>query len=375
MVAFRNMRMRILKFAAAVQVVLLLGHAFVYETWTVLQSGPDPPGFPWLATALTFLSVTFLTASLLAWRFSSWAVRVYYTLAAVWLGLFTYFFFAACLAWILFGASYELGLDWVSRRIVYFTFGLALASGSYGLVNSALVRVRRVPVKLPNLPASWHGRVAALVTDIHLGHVRGVGFAKRLAAKLSRLRPDIILIGGDLYDGTAANAQSLAEPLRAFSAPLGAYFISGNHEEFHDRAQYLEAVSRAGVRVLNNEKVLVDGLQLVGVHHGESTHPERFRAILRNAHLDPDTASVLLTHAPNLLGIAAEEKIDLQLSGHTHGGQFFPFTWLTSRVYGPFVHGLNRLGNLLVYTSYGAGTWGPPLRVGTSPEIVLLCFE
>jgi uncharacterized protein len=369
------MRMRILKFAVAVQAVLLVSHAFVYETWTILRSSPDPPGFPWLAAALAFLSVTFLTASLLAWRYSSWAVRVYYTLAAVWLGLFSYFFFAACLAWIVFGTSHMLGIDWESRRIVYLTFGLALALGLYGLVNSALVRVRRVPVKLPNLPASWHGRIAALVTDIHLGHVRGVGFARRLAAKLSRFRPDIILIGGDLYDGTAANAQRLAEPLRALSAPLGAYFISGNHEEFHNRAEYLEAVSRAGVRVLNNEKVLVDGLQLVGVHHRESTQPERFRAILQNAQLDLDTASVLLTHAPNLLGIAAEEKIDLQLSGHTHGGQFFPFTWLTSRVYGPFVHGLNRLGNLLVYTSYGAGTWGPPLRVGTSPEIVLLCFE
>jgi uncharacterized protein len=367
--------MRILKFASVLQVVLLIGHGFVYETWASLRQAADPPGIPWLAVALGVLSLTFLTASLLAWRYSNLAVRVYYTAASVWLGFFIYFFFASCAAWAVFGFTRWLSPDWPSRPILYAAFGLALAAGVYGLVNSFLVRVRRVPVKLSNLPDSWRGRVAALVTDAHLGHVRGVGFARRLVATLSRFRPDVVLIGGDLYDGTAADARGLAEPLRKISAPFGAYFITGNHEEFRHRTEYIDAVEGAGVRVLNNEKVVLDGLQLVGVHDRESGHPERFRAILQNADLDPAASSVLLTHEPNLLGIAADEKIDLQLSGHTHGGQFFPFTWLTSRIYGPFVYGLNRLGNLLVYTSYGAGTWGPPFRVGTTPEIVLFCFE
>lgn len=367
--------MRIFKFATFVQVILLGTHWFVYETWTVLRRAPDPPGVPWLAFTFGVLSLTFLSASLLAWRYSNFVVRVYYTAASVWLGFFSYFFFASCLAWIVFGITRLLAPEWPPRSILYAAFGLALAAGFYGLINSALVRVRRVPVKLSNLPESWRGRVAALVTDAHLGHVRGVGFAERLVAKLSRLRPDLVLIGGDLYDGTAADARRLAAPLRKLSAPFGAYFITGNHEEFHHRADYIDAVQHAGVRVLNNEKVVLDGLQIVGVHDRDSSHPERFRAILKNAELDPRSPSILLTHEPNLLGIAADEKIDLQLSGHTHGGQFFPFTWFTSRIYGPFVYGLNRIGNLLVYTSYGAGTWGPPFRVGTSPEIVLFSFE
>ncbi|MGH9685589.1 MAG: metallophosphoesterase [Candidatus Acidiferrales bacterium] len=367
--------MRILKFAAFVQALLFATHWFVYETWTVLRQAPDPPGISWLAVIVGILSITFLSASVLAWRYSNVAVRFYYTIASVWLGFFSYFFFASCLAWIVFGITRLFAPGWPSDLILYATFGLGFAAGLYGLINSAVVRVRRVPVKLPNLPASWRGRVAALVTDTHLGHVRGVGFAKRLVAKISRLRPDVVLIGGDLYDGTAADTRRLAEPLRKLSAPFGTYFITGNHEEFHHRADYIDAVQHAGVRVLNNEKVVLDGLQLVGVHDRDSAHPERFRAILKNADLDPEAPSILLTHEPNLLGIAADEKIDLQLSGHTHGGQFFPFTWFTSRIYGPFVYGLNRLGNLLVYTSYGAGTWGPPFRVGTSPEIVLLRFE
>jgi hypothetical protein len=167
----------------------------------------------------------------------------------------------------------------------------------------------------------------------------------------------------------------LAAPLAKLVVPWGAYFVAGNHEEFSDSNKYFDAVKQSGVRVLNNEKITVDGLQIVGVHYRDSTNDDRFRAALRSAAVDRNRASILLTHAPDRVSITEQEGISLQLSGHTHGGQFFPFTWITSRLYGKFVYGLQRLGNLMVYTSYGAGTWGPPLRVGTKPEIVLLQFE
>jgi uncharacterized protein len=369
------MRRRIIIFVAIVQAILLASHWFVYRTWMAFQPTPDPPGISTLGLAIAILSVTFISASLLAWRYYGIAVRLYYIAAAAWLGFFSFFFLAACASWIFFGVAKALRLPWPRPHIAFVLFGLATLAGVYGLANSAVIRVRRVPIKLPNVPASWRGRTAALVTDTHLGHVRGVRFARRIVAMVSRLRPDIVLIAGDLYDGTAANVRELAEPLRSLSAPHGTYFIAGNHEEFGDRTKYLEAVGATGVRVLNNESVVLDGLQLVGAHHRDAARPECLRAILQNARLDSNSASILLTHAPDQLSVAADEGIGLQLSGHTHGGQFFPFTWFTSRIYGKFVYGLNRLGNLLVYTSYGAGTWGPPLRVGTNPEIVLLTFE
>jgi uncharacterized protein len=366
---------RIILFILVFQAILVASHWFVYRTWTHFQQAPDPRAISVLGVAIAVLSVTFLTASLLAWRYSALPFRIYYRVAAVWLGVFNFFFLAACACWLVYGLAWALRLPWHRQDIAFVLFGLAAAAGLYGVVNAARVRVRRVPLKLPNLPANWRGRVAALVTDTHLGHVRGLGFAKRIVAMVSRFEPDLVLIGGDLYDGTAANVRKLAEPLRGLSAPYGAYFIAGNHEEFGDHTKYLEAVSAAGVRVLNNEKVVLDGLQLIGVHYRDATDAGHLRAILRHTGLDPRQASILLTHAPDQLAVAAEEGIGLQLSGHTHGGQFFPFTWLTRRVYGSFVYGLNRLGSLLVYTSYGAGTWGPPLRVGTRPEIVLFKFE
>jgi uncharacterized protein len=369
------MRKRLPVFLAVVQSILFASHWFVYKTWMAFRAAPDPQGLSALAIAFAILAVTFPAASLLAWRYSNVFARVYYKAAAVWLGFFSFLVLAAIASWILFGVVQLSGSHWDRQSIALSLFGLATIASVYGLVNSAMVRVKRLTVNLPNLPAAWQGRVAALVTDMHLGHVRGGPFAKRIVRMLGRYRPDIVMIGGDLYDGTAADARKLAEPLGDLSIPWGIYFITGNHEEFSDSTKYLDAVQKSGVRVLNNEKVDVDGLQIVGVHYRDAAQPERLRGILRRAELDANRASILLTHAPNQLWIAAEEKIGLQLSGHTHGGQFFPFTWITSRIYGRFVYGLQRLENMLVYTSCGAGTWGPPMRVGTRPEIVLIRLE
>ncbi len=369
------MRSRIAVFVVVIQSVLFLAHWFLYETWVVFWGTPAAPRASQLQVVFALLSISFVVASLLAWRSSNLAVRILYRISAVWLGVLSFCFLAACACWTVYGASRLFGLHPDQPTLVAVCLGFALLVSLYGVVNAGWTRVRRVVVKLPNLPESWRGRVAALVSDTHLGHVRGARFLRRIVTTLTRLKPDIVFIAGDMYDGTVAKVNEMAAPLAKLAAPWGAYFVAGNHEEFSDSTKYFDAVKLSGVRVLNSEKVTVDGLQIVGVHYRDSTNDDRFRAALRGAAVDRNRASILLTHAPDRVSITEQEGFSLQLSGHTHGGQFFPFTWITSRLYGKFVYGLQRLGNLLVYTSYGAGTWGPPLRVGTKPEIVLLQFE
>jgi uncharacterized protein len=165
------------------------------------------------------------------------------------------------------------------------------------------------------------------------------------------------------------------EPGRALSAPAGVYFITGNHEEYTGRAKYIAAVEWIGWCVLNNEKVTVEGLQIIGVHDSEAGEPDRLRKILQAAAVERRHASILLAHRPANLAIANEAGISLQLSGHTHKGQTWPWVWFAYRVHGPYAYGLNRAGNLLVLTSSGAGTWGHPIRVGTRSEIVLIRLE
>jgi hypothetical protein len=129
------------------------------------------------------------------------------------------------------------------------------------------------------------------------------------------------------------------------------------------------------VRVLTNEKVEVDGLQIVGVPYRNAAPGEHFTSVLQGIRLDRNRASILLTHAPDHPEIAEAAGVSLQLSGHTHLGQYIPWSWVARRIYRQFVYGLSRIGKMQIFTSSGAGTWGPPLRLGSNPEIVVLHFE
>jgi len=370
-----GVRARIPIFVSVIQSFLFLVHLAVYATWTYFWGALDYSHAVGLRITLAILSVSFVAASLLAHRYFNPMIRAIYTIASVWLGLVSFFFLAACACWIVYGAPLLFGVHLEKRTIAAVCFGLCLLAGISAIVNAAWTRVVRVTVKLPNLPAAWRGRTAAVVSDLHLGHVRNSGFLRRIVRKLSSLRPDVLFIPGDMYDGTAVDLERLAIPWAEFSAPLGSYFITGNHEEFTSPGKYLDAVRQAGIRVLENEKIVLDGLQIAGVDYRDSVNVERFRSILRQMELDRNVASILLVHNPNHLPVAAEAGISLQLSGHTHRGQYFPFTAIVSRIYGKYAYGLNRFGDLAIYTSCGAGTWGPPMRLGSNPEIVLIRFE
>jgi uncharacterized protein len=370
-----HLKSRIVKSVAIIQTILFLAHWFVYETWITLWGAPVGSLLTILRAVLALLSVSFLATTLLAHRYFNGPVKFFYKLASIWLGMFNFFFMAAGLSWLAY-AVVRLGGFHVSGRDVAGTFyGLAIVASLYGIANAAAIRVRRVTVKLPGLPASWRGRMAALVTDTHLGHIKGYRFLTRLVGMLRQLKADVVFISGDLFDGTKVDAARLVAPWKQLSPRFGSYFVTGNHEEFSDPAKYLEAIEGSGIRVLHNEKVNLDGLQVVGVPFSEAGDAKHFQSILERADLDRDRASVLLTHVPQGLRVAEKQGISLQLSGHTHGGQMFPFTWFTSRIFGDYTYGLRKFGELMVYTSSGAGTWGPPMRVCTQPEIVLISFE
>jgi predicted MPP superfamily phosphohydrolase len=375
---------RFLVFLTVFQAILIAVHGLLFFTW-IYFSAPDIPGEApaydfsplnhWrLLIVLGLLSVSFLATSLIGFRTTNVVLRSVYRVAAVWLGFVNYAFFSSVLCWVVYVVLRLAGARIERQYCACFLVGLAVGVTAYGVINGEWTRVKRIKVKLTGLPESWRGRTAALVSDVHLGNYRTFGFARRIVNMVLRLKPDVVFITGDLYDGTPADLARLAEPLRLLKPPLGAFFVEGNHEEFRDRTNYLRAVAATGVRVLENEKVIVDGLQIVGVTYRDATHGEHFRKTLRQTGFDRLQASILLTHAPDRVQVSAEEGVSLQLSGHTHHGQFWPWTLVAERMYGKFVYGLQRLGEMQIYTSTGVGSWGPPLRVGSNPEIVAIEF-
>jgi len=363
---------RIARFVLIVSAILLAANGVVCATCSQFFG---VPGWIVWQTIPGAMAIAFILATLLRLRFSHPALRVVYIVTAVWLGILNFAFFAAVGCWIVAGATLLSGWPLPRFQVAAILFGIALVATVYGLVNAQWIRVSRVTVRLRHLPGVWQGRTAALVTDLHLGPLFGAGFLRRVIARLRFLRPDAVFIGGDMFDGSTFGADQLVAPWREFSTPQGIYYVTGNHDEFVERSIVLDAVKRTGVQVLNNEKTTVDGLQIVGIHDSEAENPAELRSILRQVAIDRLRPSVLVAHRPVNLSVAEEEGISLQLSGHTHGGQIWPWNLLVSRIYGRFAHGLSRLGNLQLYTSNGVGAWGPPLRVGTKSEIVLIQFE
>ena len=364
---------------AFIQCIFLLDNWFLYYTWISFCGHPAPVPDLALRAALLVLAFSFVVAALLSFHWANALVRVIYLVASLWLGLLNFLFWGACLSWFAWGALLlsRIVPDAARHRplIAWFFLVCAFGASFYGLLNARRVRVRHIPIRLPNLPASWRGRRALLVSDLHLGHINALRFSRRIATFAAGLQPEIIFLPGDVFDGTKIDPECVVAPFRQLAPPFGIYFSTGNHDEFGDTNHFLAALAGAGIRVLANEKVVVDGLQILGVPYHDTTFPIRLRASLQAMNIDRGSASILLSHVPNRLPIVEEAGVSLQLSGHTHGGQFVPFTWLTRRVFGKFTHGLHWFGNLQVYTSYGAGTWGPPLRVGTSAEMVLLTLE
>src|ERR1700733_14779553 len=185
-----RVRRELIGFIAVIQSVLFLTHYLLYETWTFSPAGSETPGAFWIELVLGFLSVSFIAASLLAFRYTNAALRAFYRAAAV-------------SSWIIFGAARLAGLNINFHRTVELLFGAAIVAGLYGVFNAGWTRITRTTVRLANLPARWRGRTAALISDVHLGHVRNGSFLRRLVAKILREEPDAIFVAGDLYDGTA----------------------------------------------------------------------------------------------------------------------------------------------------------------------------
>ncbi|MFF9506216.1 metallophosphoesterase [Streptomyces sp. NPDC014724] len=242
--------------------------------------------------------------------------------------------------------------------------------GTYGVLRGP--RVERITVPLAKLPRSAHGFRIAVVSDIHLGPILGRAHTRRIVDTINRTQPDLVAVVGDLVDGTVADLGPAAEPLARLSARRGSYFVTGNHEYYSGAAQWIDQVRELGLHPLENARVEIDGFDLAGVNdiagESEGQGPD-FGAALGDR--DRTRAAVLLAHQPVVIHEAVAHGVDLQLSGHTHGGQLWPGN-LIAGLANPTVAGLDRYGDTQLYVSRGAGAWGPPVRVGAPSDITVV---
>ncbi|MEU9203003.1 metallophosphoesterase [Streptomyces sp. NPDC048332] len=242
--------------------------------------------------------------------------------------------------------------------------------GAYGVLRGP--RVKRVAVPLARLPRSAHGFRIAVVSDIHLGPVLGRAHTQRIVDAVNRTQPDLIAVVGDLVDGSVENLGPAAEPLAGLRSRHGAFFVTGNHEYYSGAAEWVDHVRELGLHPLENARVEIDGFDLAGVNdiagESEGQGPDFVRAL---GDRDRTRAAVLMAHQPVVIDEAVEHGVDLQLSGHTHGGQLWPGNYI-AELSNPTVAGLERYGDTQLYVTRGAGAWGPPVRVGAPSDITVV---
>jgi predicted MPP superfamily phosphohydrolase len=257
---------------------------------------------------------------------------------------------------------------------------LALLVSVIGFVNARrLARVVKVDVPIVNLPEELAGYAIAQISDIHVGPTIKRAYLNAIVNKVNGLKPDAIAVTGDLVDGSVQRLALHTAPLARLAAPDGVFFVTGNHEYYSGAEQWIAEVRRLGLRVLLNEHVIrrrgAASLMIAGVtdytaQHFNPSHRSDPQQAAAGAPADV-AVKVLLAHQPRSAPAAADAGFDLQLSGHTHGGQFFPWNFFVP-LQQPFVAGLNRVRSLWVYTSRGTGYWGPPKRFGAPSEITLV---
>ncbi|MDV7242082.1 MULTISPECIES: metallophosphoesterase [Rhodococcus] len=252
----------------------------------------------------------------------------------------------------------------------------AVVAAGYGVAEAARPRVVRVRVPLRRLPPEFEGVRVALVSDLHVGPARGVGFTREVVDVINAQEPDLVAIVGDLVDGTVSKVAPDLEPLADLRAPMGIFGVSGNHEFYaDDGGRWLDVWDRLGIATLRNQRVALRRgdatIDIAGIHDYSSPTPYEPDLSAALAGRDPSTFVMLLAHEPRQALEASDLGVDLQLSGHTHGGQMWPLRYLVP-LQQPSVTGLDRIGKTVLYTTRGVGAWGPPVRVAAPPEITIL---
>jgi uncharacterized protein len=254
---------------------------------------------------------------------------------------------------------------------------LALAITGLGYINARRTAgVVTVDIPVAGLPASLHGFTIVQISDIHVGPTIRARYLEAIVEAVNRLKPDLVAITGDLVDGSVAELAGQVAPLQKLVSREGSFFVTGNHEYYSGVESWMLHLERIGIRVLQNRHVVIerDGARLVlaGVSdysagHFDASHRSDPHKALAGA--PPDAAfKVLLAHQPRSAPAAAQAGFDLQLSGHTHGGQFLPWNFFV-KLQQPFTAGLHAIDQLRVYVSRGTGYWGPPKRFGAPSEI------
>ncbi len=356
--------------------ILFGGHLFLYVSLVKFLAISSISVKMWLGGGLLFLSLSFIGSSFLAHYSEGILARIIYTIFSFWLGMGWNLTMALVVSWLIVGVTKITGQDFDYKYLVVFSIVFMVVLSAWGAWNAYNPKIKNVTVKIKNLPPAWKNKKVIQLSDVHLGHIYGKRFLNKIIKQVNVQKPDIIFITGDLFDGMEGELGGLVSPLGHIQAPGGIYFITGNHETYLGVDKSIEAIKDTPIKFLDNEMVDIDGMQILGVSYPERGDKKSFsQKVAEVKNFNNQSPSILLYHNPDIAKEAKALGINLQLAGHTHRGQIFPFQLITYLINGRYHNGLTQEGDFNIYTSSGTGTWGPMMRTSGRSEIVVINFK
>lgn len=356
--------------------VLFGAQFFVYFSIVRFFSILDTTNRLAIYASTVFMPLSFIVASILAALRENSFTRNFYVLSGIVLGIGANIFLAAIFVWIVEGALSFMSFSIPTPILAGVFFFGAVVISLYGVWNTSNPVVKRIVVPLPGLSENWKGKRVVQLSDIHLGYVYQSDFMRRVVEKVNALQPEVVVITGDLFDGMDGDLEFSVKALNDIRAPKGIFFVNGNHETYFGLEKAYALLEGTTVRTLRDEVVNVDGLRILGIEYPERNEK---KDVVGTANAFSDLwrgyPNILLYHSPTHIDGFKSSGINLQLSGHTHRGQIFPFNLLTKLVYKGYDYGLHRDGEYTLYTTNGIGTWGPAMRLGNRPEIVEVTLQ
>jgi len=306
---------------------------------------------------LIFLfSISYPAASILERTVSHILTRAFYTFSSAWMGI-TIYFVLIIIIYKIFSLIFYIPPFTAGIVII----ALTVVISAYAILNSIPVEIKKIEINIPTLKKNVD---IVQLSDMHIGSVRNSGFMSKIVKKTNDLKPDIVLVTGDTVDGSAKIHPGMFNAIEKIKAPV--FLIMGNHEYYEGLENVLNVLNTLDITILRDEIVEIQDIQIIGVDY--SYNKDHLKYTLSKLKIDKSKPSVLMYHVPNELEAANHAGIDLQISGHTHKGQLFPFN-LFSRLVFPYFNGLYNYNNTTLYVSQGTGTWGPPMRLGSKNEI------
>ena len=372
----RSPSVAILVFFLVALSILYFSHYFLYGSivYFFRVSGARPKLI--LAVILFLLPTSFIAVEVFGRHGANRLFGALFFSATLWLGIGLTLMVFFAFTWVAWGAASLAGRQ--PDPVMFGTVAVVAACfySAYGVWNAYHPRTVDVQVLIKNLPPAWQGKKIVQLSDVHLGHILGANFLRKLVKQSNAQNPELVVITGDLFDGADGRLDELVQPLDDLRAPLGIYYVTGNHETYLGVDRAYAALQTTKTKILTDEMVVINGLQIIGVAYPDRSFSKDVAEVIRHLPaFDPQRASVLLYHNPSRVEQAQAAGVNLQLAGHTHKGQLFPIQLISRMVYGKYYNGLHSDGDFTIYTSSGAGTWGPTMRTGNRPEIAVLHLE